>query len=408
MPAPTTLRALAGVPGFTPLLLTATAQSAAQTTAGLAVGLGVLHRTGSALLAALAMFGPALARAVGAATVLRWADRVPPRGALAGTALLFAAGTAVQALPGLPGPVLFAVLFGLGTAGSLAGGVRGGLLSELLPAGAYALGRAALSMADGLLQVAGFALGGLLTALLTPGATLLVAAALHLAAAAVARFGLPRRPPRQRAGRTRPALRLLADGPRRTVLLALWLPNGLVVGCESLLLPYSPAHAGLLLACAAAGMLLGDTVTGRFLPARLRSRLAVPLCLLLAAPFPLLALHPPLPLAAAAVALGAIGYAAALPLQERLLALTPPERHGQALGLHNAGMLTAQGACAALAGALADHGSPGTAIALLAAASLATTLALAPGLTDRHRPVGPVACGTTDRNDRGTTWTTPV
>ncbi|TWF96237.1 MFS transporter, partial [Kitasatospora viridis] len=144
----------------------------------------------------------------------------------------------------------------------------------------------------------------------------------------------------------------------------------------------------LLLACAAAGMLLGDTVTGRFTPPRLRARLGVPLCLLLAAPYPLLALRPPPPIAVVAVAVtvASIGYASALPLQERLLDRTPADRHGQALGLHSAGMLTAQGCCAALAGALAEHTSPSTAIAVLATASLATTLLLARGLSDRRPP----------------------
>ena len=44
------------------------------------------------------------------------------------------------------------------------------------------------------------------------------------------------------------------------------MPNGLIVGCESLFVPYAPRHAGLLFAFAALGMLVGDTLTGRFLP----------------------------------------------------------------------------------------------------------------------------------------------
>jgi hypothetical protein len=67
------------------------------------------------------------------------------------------------------------------------------------------------------------------------------------------------------------------------VYLALWVPNGLVVGCESLFVSFAPEHAGLLFVCAALGMLVGDTLAGRVLPPRWRERLGVPLRLLLAA-----------------------------------------------------------------------------------------------------------------------------
>lgn len=59
---------------------------------------------------------------------------------------------------------------------------------------------------------------------------------------------------------------LWSSRPRRYVYLAMWLPNGLIVGCEAVFVPYSPDHAGVLLAFAAAGMLAGDVVTGRFVP----------------------------------------------------------------------------------------------------------------------------------------------
>ena len=163
------------------------------------------------------------------------------------------------------------------------------------------------------------------------------------------------------------------------------MPNGLIVGCESLFIPYAPRHAGLLFALAALGMLIGDTVTGRFVPQWWRHRLGPPLLLLLAAPYLIFALHPALPLAVAAVVLASIGYSASLLLQERLMVLTPDDVHGQALGLHSSGMLTMQGIGAALAGAAAQHTSAATAMAMMAAASVAVTLILAPGLRpDRH------------------------
>lgn len=127
----------------------------------------------------------------------------------------------------------------------------------------------------------------------------------------------------------------------------------------------------------------GDLLTGRVLPARWRSGSGAPLRVLLAAPYLVFATLPPLPLALAAVTLASLGFSASLLLQERLLALTPGALGGHALGLHSSGMLACQGLGALLAGGLAQQVTPPTAMALLAAASLAVTLALAPGLRAR-------------------------
>ncbi|MET9509613.1 MFS transporter [Streptomyces flavidovirens] len=380
-----TYRDLFRVPEFTPLFLTSAAQVAAQTVSGLALGTLIHTATGSPLLAALAMFGPSLAQVTGAATLLAAADRLPPRAALTGLSLLFGLGTAAQATPGLPVPALFAIVLGLGAVFALGGGVRYGLLNEVLAKDGYLLGRSALNMATGATQICGFAVGGALVTVLSPRGTLLTGAALYLAAAAVARLGLSRRPAR---GNGRPSITLTwrnnallwSSGPRRRVYLALWVPNGLIVGCESLYVPYAPQHAGLLFACGALGMLTGDILVGRYVPRQWRQRLGVPLCLLLAAPYLIFALRPALISAMAAVVLATTGYAANLLFQERLLVLTPDELSGHALGLHSSGLLAMQGVGATLAGAVAQYTSPSTGMAVMAAASLAVTLALAPGL----------------------------
>ena len=383
-----TYRKLFRAPEFTPLFLTASVQVAATTVTGLALGTLVYAATRSPLLSALSMFGPSLAQMAGAAALLSAADRLPPRAAMTSLALIFGLGTAAQAIPGLPVWAIFAIIASLGTIASLGGGVRYGLLNEILPGEGYLLGRSVFNMSVGIMQICGFAVGGVLVTTLSPRGTLLAGAALYLGAAAVARFGLSRRPPRA-AGRPsitetwRNNAQLWSSAARRYVYLALWVPNGLIVGCESLFVPYAPRHAGLLFAFAALGMLAGDTLTGRFVPPCWRERLNVPLRLLLAAPYLAFALHPALPVAVAAVVLASVGYSASLLLQQRLMALTPDELSGHALGLHSSGMLTMQGVGAAIAGAIAQQTSPSTAMAVMAAASVTVTLILAPGL----RPV---------------------
>ncbi|MDO0914108.1 MFS transporter [Streptomyces sp. DT2A-34] len=374
-------RQLFRTPEFTPLFLASSANVLAQTISGLALSTLVFRATESPLLSAVSMFGPSLAQMLGATFLLSGADRLRPRSALTGISLAFAATTAVLALPALPLWALFAVILGQGLVASLGGGVRWGLVNEILSKDGFMLGRSVFNMMAGIAQVVGYATGGLLVAVLSPRLSLLLSAALYVAAAAVLRLGLTSRPPRAQgrpsvAATWRSNALLWSSRPRRHVYLALWIPNGLVVGCESLYVAYAPDAAGTLFACAALGMFVGDVTVGRLVPPRLRPRLGIPLLVLLAVPYLFFALRPAVPLAAVAVAVASIGFGASLVQQERLMALTPDELSGHALGLHGSGMLTMQGVSAALAGSVAQLTSPATAMTVMAVASLAVTLSL--------------------------------
>ncbi|MGW1170481.1 MFS transporter [Streptomyces sp. NPDC002550] len=375
-------RSLLRTPEFTPLFAGSAAQTAAQTIGGLALATLVYRATGSPLLSAVSMFGPSLAQVLGATFLLSGADRLPPRTALSAIALAFAAGTAVQAVPGLPVGAVFGVLLLLGLVASLGAGVRWGLLNEILAKDGYLPGRSLFNMMSGLMQIAGFATGGALLAMLSPRVCLLLAAALYLTAALALRLGLTARPPRSGGRPTASATwrtnaLLWSSRPRRLTYLGLWLPNGLVVGCESLYVSYAPHAAGTLFACGALGMFAGDVTVGRLLPPAVRRRLATPLLLLLATPYLVFCAHPPLPVAAVCATVASVGFGASLVQQERLMDLTPDELAGQALGLHSSGMLTMQGVSAALAGAVAQLTSPAAGMTLMAAGSVAVTLALA-------------------------------
>jgi len=367
---------------YTPFLLSFAGSAAAQTIGGLALATLVFRATGSPLLSAVSMFGPQLAQLMGGLFLLSGADRLPPRAILTGLALAYAAAMAALALPGLPVWAIFAVLLLQGLAASLAGGVRGGLLNEILSKDGYVLGRSVYNMLWGLVQMAGFATGGALLTLLSPQNCLLLAAALYLLAALVTRLGLTARPPRS-AGRPsvtatwRTNAFLWSSRARRLAYLGLWVPNGLIVGSDSLYVSYAPDAAGTLYAFGAAGMFLGDMAVGRLIPPALRPHLATPLRLLLAVPYLFFFLRPGIPLSALAVTVASVGFAATLVLQERLMSLTPDDLAGQALGLHGTGMTALQGIGAVLAGTLAQLTSPATAMTSMAAMSVIVTLTLA-------------------------------
>ena len=384
-----TYRELFRTPEFTPLFAGASLQVAAGTMEGLALATLVFSRTHSPFLAAVAMFGPSFAQVFGAAFLLSLVDRVPPRRAIVTLAITYALATLVLTVPGMPVWALLAVVLSIGLVTSVGGGFRWGLMNEILPEGAYVLGRSVFNIAVGVMQIAGFAVGGALLALVSPRGALLLSAGLYAVAALASRLGLSERPPRASGrasvGETWRVNRELWSMPaRRSTYLALWVPNGLVVGCESLFVPYSPHAAGVLFVAAALGMLAGDTLSGRVLPPQQRSRFITPLRLLLAVPFLLFPLHLPLPLAVAAVVVATVGYGAGLLLQERLVSMTAPEVRGQALALLGTGLMTFQAVGAGIAGAIAQVLPVRDAIGVQAVLSLLVSAALTRGL---RRPV---------------------
>lgn len=380
-----TYRALFASPEFRALWTASALTTAASTTSSLALATLVYRSTGSALLTAVAMFGPSVAQALGATTLMSAADAGPPRRTLLLVAAVSTAALALQALPGLGTPVRLLLVVGVAYVASVGAGARWGLLAQVVPPGSFPLARSAVNLAVGAFQVVGFAAGGVLLTALSTTQVFVLAALVSAAALPVLRLGLTARPPRRaaRAG-LRETVRgnrlLLSRRDTRVLLVALCVPNGLVVGCEALFVPYAGERAGWLFVAGAVGMLAGDVVVGRLLTAAGRRRSNAALRVLLAAPFVPFALGPPLPVAALLVAVATAGYAASLAQQEWLVALTPPEWRGQVLGVESAARMTGQGVFAVLAGGLGDALSPGTAVTVLAAMSLVVSLALGPGL----------------------------
>lgn len=357
---------------------------AGQTIQMLALSSLVYAATDAPLLAALALLGGLLPQAVGALTLLSFADRVRPRGFLT----VWAAAGVIQALVlasgvlPIPGMLLMIMAFGVGEA--LASAVRGGLLAEVLPGG-YVLGRSVLNVSVGGMQIAGFAAGGTLIAALGPRGALLVAAGLGVWATAVTGTGLRTRAPRStgRAGVAatwRADRLLLGSAAVRPLLLAAWLPNGVIVGAEAMYVPYAGAAAGVLFVAGAAGMLLGDLLVGRWMTATTRERWSSPLRALLAVPYLIFVLRPELPVAVVAVFVASTGYAGTLALQQRLVAIVPAGLTGQAIGLESSGRMTFQAVGGAFVGTVAQATGAATAMTVAGAASLLATLALVPQL----------------------------
>jgi MFS family permease len=384
-----TYRELFGITEFRVLFTTTSLNVAAGSVASLAIGTLVYSETGSPLLSAFVMFGGPLLRLATSWFLLSLADLWRPRSAMMFAAGVMAAGNAAQAIPGLPITVRLVILVVPWILLSATGGSMIALVSEVVPEGSFVFARATINIAVGVMQIVGFGLGGLLLLDLTVSQLLLGAAAAGVVALALVRLGIGDHPPRATGPavrRSRAVNRLLLGSPvLRPVYLALWVPNGLVVGCEALIVPFAGSGAGFLFAATAVGMLLGDVLMGRVVPPEWRDRLIEPARFLLALPWLFFLLQPGLVLACALAAVASVGYCASLPLQERLVSRTAPDIRGQVFGLHSLGMMSMQGAGALLAGGVAtllgaDAHAAGLAIGVMAIASLIVTCTLVPGL----------------------------
>ena len=231
-------------------------------------------------------------------------------------------------------------------------------------------------------------LGGVALVWLSPRDLFLVAALADAVCLLNVRLGLRDRPARGRSGeggvvrRTAAVNRvLLGSRVTRPLYVAMWVPNGLIVGAEALYVPYGHGSvAGYLFAAAAAGMMLGDLVVGRFVPPARRDALIGPLRVLLAAPYLVLLLSPPPEVTVVVAFVASVGYSAALPLQERLFQHTAREVHGQAMGLYGTGLMVWQAVGALLGGLAASLVSPAHAMGAMAVGSVLVTLTNTPGL----------------------------
>jgi hypothetical protein len=422
-----TYRSLFAIREFRVLFLNRCVVVISVAASGLALATITYEATRSAVLSGLSMFGGPLVSIVVSQLLLASSDRVRPRTALMcqmGAALI---SNALQLVPGLPWQARFGLLAIPYVVNAMFSGTQWALIREIVPKGSYILARSTMNLADGGMQVVGYGIGGLALLWLSPHGLFLFAALADLLALVNVWFGIRNRPTRAAAtdgdaaqdasgaigaqdaigarggtggragngvgrdGVVRRTMsvnwRLIRSPVTRPLYIALWVPNGLIVGSESLFIPYAHsgaaphgAIAGWLFAATAAGMMAGDLLVGRFVPPGWRDRLIAPLRLLLAVPYLLFFLAPPLVIVVPLGFIAAVGYAASLLLQDRLIRHTDDAIQGQVLGLHSNGMMTWQAIGALIAGAVASFLPPADAMGTMAVASIAVTLLLTPGL----------------------------
>jgi MFS family permease len=371
-----TYRALVKVRGVPALYALSCATVLTSSLQILALSIFVYRATGSAFWSSCAFAAGFLPQLVGGLLLNSLADRWAPRPLLAAGGVLRAAAGMVLAFGHLTPAAAIAVTAATALLLPVPSAAQSALVSRLLDGELYVLGRSVFTLISSGGQLLGLAAGGTLVAAFGTSATFALGSGIQLAGLAVI-VRLPSTRPARPTHRWSPGdtwrgnAALLRNVPVRRILVSWWVPLALLVGAESLAVPYvgalgrSGAATGVLLAAFPVGSTIGDLVVGRLLGPTGRAR-ALP-WLLVGVGVALLpfAVTPGIVVAAicCALACGCLSYQ--LCGQQTFRAAVPSARQGTGFGLAGLGMMTGQGLGPLAAGALADALRPGPTIALL-------------------------------------------
>lgn len=357
--------------------------------AALAVTVLMYQRTGSSLLAALTWvcaFGPYL---IGGALLSGLIDRITPRAMMAGSDLLGAALIALIAIPGVPIPLIYAVLVMIGLVAPLRAGASSTVVSQVLPGDAFVPGRSLLRISAQAAQILGAALGGGLVGAFGPRGALLADTASYLVSAVlitlfVRAHGTNSAP--RAEGLVKDSLtgirEVLSLRPVRRILFLNWIVSSVSVAPEALAAPavahagYSAGFTGLWLASAPLGFVVGDVLAITFVTQQRLVRWIFPLTALGTSLLVIFAFWPPLPVMVALLVCNGATSIYGLGMDRSLRDETPTDLLGRMFSLSSTGLMAIQGLGFGVAGALGEVMSPGHAIAVLALVGLVGIAAL--------------------------------
>ncbi|HEY3559149.1 MAG TPA: MFS transporter [Kribbella sp.] len=380
-------RAVLRLPGMRAVYAAHTVSMLGTVAAEVALSILIFERTGSPLLSALVLVCSFLPYAVSGVLFSSLTDRFPARRVLVTCDLLSAACVGAMLLPGMPVAGLLGLLVGLGMIAPVFAGARAASLANLLPQDLFPVGRSLLRAIGQTAMLTGFALGGIAVAAIGARWLLIVDVVTFGLSAILIGLGTPYTPPGERK---RSAVRdswaglqlLFANVRLRNLILLTWvaaafssLPDGLAVAYTAQVGTVAAA-AGALFTGYAVGGVAGELVVARFTPS-VRRRLVVPF--LLGSQLPAIAFLtvPPIPVAAALLAISGAGFAFNQGIDPLILESVEPAHRGRLFTIQTSGLMAIQGVSIALGGVVGSFVAPNLTIALAGVVGTAITLLLA-------------------------------
>ncbi|MEU8397651.1 MFS transporter [Nonomuraea sp. NPDC048892] len=379
-----TFRAVLGVAEFRALWSAELFSQVGDQFARVSIAVLVYQRTASAALTGLTYALTYLPSLVGGMTLSWVGDRYPRREVIFVVDLVRAALVAAMALPGMPLPVLAALLAVMTALSGPFKAAQLSLLADVLTGDHYVLGLSIRQITIQSAQIGGFLGGGLLAQGLSSTTGLAVDAATFVLSALLVRFGTRRRPAAAGGGGRS---RVLAGGfglamvwrdPRLRSLAALSWLAGFYVMPEGLAAPYADAldegsalAVGVIMAADPVGCVIGAFIFGRFVPEPVRDRTVGVLALLAGVPLALCVLWPGLTMSAILFALsGACSICYQMQVGALFVRILPDASRAQGMGVMSSGLITVQGLGIFAGGVVATWTGPVAAVALAGVAGI--------------------------------------
>ena len=336
--------------------------------AQVAIAVLVYHRTGSALLTALAYALTYLPPIAGGPLLAGLADLFPRRRVMIVCDLARAGLVSLMAIPSMPFAGLCGLLFLTVLLGAPFSSARSALLPDVLPGDKFVVGSAIGNISFQASQILGFVAGAAVVTVLDPYRTLGTdALTFALSALIVAGWVRHRRSPHREPGKrpslwsvSREGLTTVFGNPvLRTLLLFGWLAGFCIVP-EGLAAPY--AHSlhgnaltvGLLMAAMPVGVVAGSFAFGRLFTPSGRIRMMGWLAMASCAPLIGSAFSPPLWVVLLLWSLAGAGEAYQLAAAAAFVQNLTPSARARAFGLAQSGLLAVQGLGILAGGAVAN------------------------------------------------------
>ncbi len=368
--------------------------------ARVALSVLVFQRTSSAALTALTYALTFVPAVLGGVLLAGLADRFPRRAVLVVSDVARAGLAGLMALPWLPLPVLWALVFGLALVGGPFKAAQLALLPDVLPGERYEVGLALRALSAQVAQLGGFVLGGSVLLVVSAQAALGLNAGTFILSALLVRLGVRARPAAidasagRAVSRPRSAVRILAGGGRPAVLLGLMWLAGLTVAPEGVAAPYaaglggSALAVGVLLAADPLGSAVGAWLAGHWHSPLARTKAMVPLGIVSGLALVPCVLRPDLIISFALWAVcGACSTVFLIQAQAVLTWSVPDSRRAAVLGLASGGLQASQGLAVLAVGLLSEHTGVYWAVGVMGATTAAIAVLL--GLMWRRARPGP-------------------
>jgi MFS family permease len=369
--------------------------------AQVAIAVLVYHRTGSALLTALAYALTYLPPIAGGPLLAGLADLFPRRRVMIVCDLVRAGLVALMAIPAMPFAGLCGLLFLTVLLGAPFTSARSALLPDVLPGDKFVVGSAIGNISFQASQILGFVAGAAVVALLNPYRTLGTDALTFALSAVIVTGWVRSRPSPHREPGKRPSLwavswegltTVFGNPVLRTLLLFGWLAGFCIVP-EGLAAPY--AHSlhgnaftvGLLMAAMPLGVVAGSFAFGRLFTPSGRIRIMGWLAMASCAPLIGSAFSPPLWAVLLLWALAGAGEAYQLAAAAAFVQNLTPAARARAFGLAQSGLLAVQGLGILAGGAVANYTGAPVAVGLAGMVGLCAAAILAMSWTLRRGEV---------------------